>query len=272
MAKTLYRLRTAAQVSYDQAAEALGCAKSRISHLESARTVPHKPDLIVLAQLYGVPDQLPELLELWDAAKAKGWWDVYRVPAWLQKYVGLESDAVRLQCWALELVPGLAQTEEYARDMLVRQQNPPSGVERGVKVHLGRQQNLERGQVLSMVFSEALVWRTAYMGEVGRDQLLHLIRMTHRFNVQLRIVPFSVGAHQCMAGSFTLMEFPPGLLGMVAYRLGASQGDFTDDEPEVAKLAATYLGNLEVSLDQDASVDLIRGVLETAGHTVPADR
>jgi transcriptional regulator with XRE-family HTH domain len=273
MAKTLYRLRVAAGVSLDQAAEALGCAKSRVGHLESARTVPHKPDLIVLSDLYGVPDQLDALLGLWDAAKAKGWWDDYRLPRWLQIYVGLESDAVRLRCWALELVPGLAQTEGYARDVLVAQQSPPSGVERGVQLRMERQRNLERGQVLSMVFSEALIHRTVHMGEAGCEQLTHLIRMSNRYNVQLRIVPFSAGTHRCMAGSFTLMEFPPDMgLGMVAHRQGALHGDFADDPDEVGKLVTTFDGNLAVALDQDASVALIKDVMEAAGQRVPADR
>lgn len=266
LAKTLQQLRLAAGLGIDQVASVLGCSRSRVSHLESGRNVPHKTDVLVLAPLYGVPERTEELVALWEAANAKGWWDAYRLPRWMQTLVGLENDSVRIRCWALELVPGLAQTEDYARDLLVRQQNPPEGVERGVKLRMERQKNLERGQVFTMVFSEALVHRTAHMNAIGRAQLNHLVKMADRYNVQIRVVPFSAGAHWSMAGSFTLMEFPPDVqLGTVAYRQGADQSDLTDDAVDVAKLEVAFAANLDAALGQDATVDLIKGVLQARG-------
>ena len=247
LAKTLHQLRLAAGLGIDQVSSVLGCSRSRVGHLESGRNVPHKTDVLVLAPLYGVPERTEELVALWEAANAKGWWDAYRLPRWMQTLLGLESDAIRIRCWALELVPGLAQTADYARDLLVRQQNPPEGVERGVELRMERQKNLERGQALTMVFSEALVHRTAHMGDIGRGQLNHLVKTANRYNVQVRAIPFDAGAHWSMAGSFTLMEFPPDVqLGTVAYRQGALQSDLTDEAGDVAKLEATFAANAPI--------------------------
>lgn len=264
LATTLAQLREAAGLDTSQVAERLGCSRARVGHLENGRNTPHKTDIIVMAKMYGVPEREPELIELWEAATAKGWWDAYRLPRETQKLIGLENDATRIRCWALELVPGLGQTEDYARHLMVARHNSPEGIESRVRIQMERQRNLDRGQALSMVFSEALVWRTANMGDVGRGQLQHLIKLADRFNVQVRVVPFTVGAHWSMAGGFTLMDYPPDLLPTLAYRVGAYQSDLTDHPDVVARLESMYAANLESALDQTATVSLIEGVLQTA--------
>jgi len=265
LATTLAQLRTSAGVDVGLVAARLGCSRARVNHLETGRNLPHKTDIIVLAEMYGVPDREDELIALWEAASAKGWWDSFRLPRETQKLIGLENDAIRIRCWTLEVVPGLGQTEDYARHLLVARHHPPEGAERGVRVRMERQRNLDRGQILTMVFSEAMLHRTAAMGDVGRGQLIHLIKMADRVNVQLRVVPFNMGAHWGMSGGFTLMDFPPDLLPTVAYRQGAAQSDLTDDTSSVALLEAMYAMNLESSLDQPSTVELIEGVLQGMG-------
>jgi len=220
--------------------------------------LPSYPDLDSLLRRYGRSDQLDVLDEIRVAAEERGWWSTYRLPPWLQAYVGLETDACAVRCFALELVPGLLQTPEYARDTLERWGSSAAEVERGVRVRVERQRRLGIELELTVVMSEALLWRTFHMGPVGVGQLEYMASVgSRRRGVELYVLPFAAGGHRSMSGSFTLMDFPGGEWGPVAYQEYAVGGHLVDEDGAVAKLDGLLAGLRGQALEAVASASLI---------------
>lgn len=260
LAHALRQLRLAVKCSVMDAAHALRCSRPKIQHLESGRNLPSYPDLESLLRRYDRVDLLDELDELRVAAEERGWWTTYRLPPWLQAYVGLETDAVAVRCFALELVPGLVQTPDYARDTLMRWGAKNGDLDRGVRVRMERQRRLDVDLALSVVMSEALLWRTFHMGEVGAGQLSHMAGVASRKGdggVTLYVLPFAAGGHRSMSGSFTLMDFPAGALPTVAYQEYAVGGHLVDEPDSVLKLTGLFDDLRRQALDSEASLALI---------------
>lgn len=259
LAMELTELRKAAGLIAPVAADALGCAASRISHLERGRSLPTKADLDVLLRLYGASDKFAVLEEIRVAATERGWWSTYRLPSWLAAYISLESESVRLRRWILELVPGMLQTEPYARQGFVRHGVGATESERNVAARMERAARLARGELqMSVVMSEALLHRTAAMNGVGGGQLRHLRQAAELPNVSLRVLPFSVGGHLSMSTSFTILDFPDDVIGPVGYQEAGGASTLVDDQRVVQLL----VGNYEALSDQALGEDETRGWID----------
>lgn len=263
LARALAELRRSAGVTAERAAQELRCSRGKVGHLESGRNVPSWPEVLALTTLYGATDRVDDILTMWEAASMKGWWTSYHLPRPVQTYLGLESDATSVRMWELELVPGLMQTEDYVRALFAFHDTPRAEVERTVEGRLQRQNNRPPGQKLVVLCSEALVHRTVNMGDVGVRQLQRIVDIVGKPDTELRVVPFVAGLHQCLAGSFTLLDFPDGTLKPVAYRHGASACSLTDTEDDVRHLELLFDLNLTQSLDTASSIKLVNNVLRT---------
>lgn len=265
LARELSSLRDASGVSHSETEQALGCSRSKVVHLHTGRNLPTRPDLEVLLRLYGALDRFDVLEEIRVAARAPGWWSTYKLPPWMNAYVGLESDAVRVRCFALELVPGLVQVEGYARDTLTRQGNTSQGVERGVQVRVERQSRIGEGLSVDVVVSEAVLCRTVHMTS-GAEQLDRLASAGRSGPVDVRVLPFSVGGHRSMSGSFTLLDFPPESVDQVAYREGALHGELTDDAQAVQELDDAFASLRDQALDRYSSSVMIAELVSRNDH------
>lgn len=262
LGRQLRELREGAGLRMEDAATALDCARSRISHIETGRYGVRKPDLEVLLRLYGALDRLAVLEELRQQGTQRGWWSTYRLPDWLAGYVGFEADATQLRSLELELVPGLLQTEAYARAVHVagHHMTPIAEIERRVAARMQRQARLTAAVplVLSVVVSEAALQRTLAMAKgVGTEQLNHLVTSARLRNVTLQILPFSVGVHRSMSGSFTLLSFAPGVSPDIAYQEYAVGGHLVDDQDVVGLLSSLHDELRDQALDADESLTLI---------------
>jgi DNA-binding XRE family transcriptional regulator len=258
LAGALEVLRKRAGKTQGDAASVIDCARSRIAQFESARVVPRMLDLRELVHYYGGADQLETLEELRRQAHERGWWAVYKLPTWLQSYISLENDATTIQCFALELVPGLLQTEPYARETYQRHQTPAHDLDRFVSARMERRRRVGVDQTLSVVMSEALLHRTSCIADVGAEQLAHLHAMAIGVvGVTIRVLPFAAGWHASMDGSFTLLTFPDGLADPVAYQLHSAGGQLVDDQVVVSALDVLYSELAGQALDEQASAELI---------------
>lgn len=240
----LKRLREAARVTRPDAAAALGCSPARIGHIESGRNVLSKAELIVLLRdHYGAGAVLPALEELRAEASKRGWWSTYGLPEWLAGYVGLEYDASSVRTLELELIPGLLQTEAYAR--MLHQYSirlEPKDVDRRVAARMQRQERLTGASPLQLtaVVSESALVRCARHPSVAAGQLAQLAQRALWPNVELRVLPFEVGLHAGMTGAFSLLSFPDRALADAAHQEYAVGGHIVDDEMVVSQLDSLF--------------------------------
>ncbi|MGH3932289.1 MAG: DUF5753 domain-containing protein, partial [Pseudonocardiaceae bacterium] len=155
-------------------------------------------------------------------------------------------------------VPGLLQTGEYARAVISRNVNvPPDEVDDRVAARLARQSLFSRDQPARFTFYlHESVLRTPVGGRaVMAEQLDHLLRMSGRRYLALRVVPTSLGAHAAMTGAFRLMEFAE--FKPVAYLESETSCLFLE-KPEEIRAYQRILGALaDTALSEGQSRNLI---------------
>src|SRR6202790_1440664 len=203
----LHKLRESRGITAEHAAEAIRGSHSKISRMEHGRVGFKERDVGDLLTLYGVTDseERAALLNLAREANTPGWWHAYSdiLPTWLEAYVGLEAAASVLRTYEVQLVPGLLQTEQYAR-ALIRQGSATTEEEiaRRGELKVSRQEILRRPDApqLWAVVDEGALRRPAGSTEVVRGQLKHLIEVTDHPAVTLQVLPFQAGAHAAMGG------------------------------------------------------------------------
>ncbi len=262
----LRQLRTDAGETREQTAFVLGCSPTKVTYLESGRNVIGKTELIVLIQHYGegAVEKLEALEELRQEANKRGWWSTARLPEWLANYVGLETEASSVLSFELELIPGLLQTEQYAREIHALRGQPPDDLERRVKARLRRQERLTASDPLqlSALISEAALARCARQPNVAAEQFRQLLNWAQRPNIEIQILPFDAGLHSGMSGAFTVLSFPDGLLPDAGWQEYALGGHIIDDPSDVASLTTLYGELRGQALGCDESLSLLAGFVE----------
>jgi hypothetical protein len=221
----LRRLREVKGVSRVDAGWAIRGSDSKISRIELGRVGFKERDIADLLTLYGVTDadEREALLTLAQEANKPGWWQPYGdlIPNWLQNYLDLEAAATVIRTYEVQYVPGLLQTEEYARAVILLGFGSARGVEidRRVGLRMARKQLLTRADPpqLWAVMDEAVLRRPIGGTNVMRAQIEALIEASSLPNVQLQVVPFRAGGHAAAGGAFSVLRFPDPDLPDVVY-------------------------------------------------------
>jgi transcriptional regulator with XRE-family HTH domain len=221
----LRRLREARGISTDAAAHPIRASHSKISRMELGRVGFKERDVEDLLTLYGVTDlsERSALLALARRANTPGWWQHYNdlLPAWFEPYIGLEEAASLIRTYEVQFVPGLLQTEDYARAVirLAHFDTPEEDIERRVRLRMTRQRRLTAPDAPTVwaVVDEGALRRPVGGAEVIRGQVDRLIELTELPNVTLQIVPFDTGGHAAAGGPFTLLRFSEPTLSDVVY-------------------------------------------------------
>jgi transcriptional regulator with XRE-family HTH domain len=265
----LLRLREAAGISRAAAAETLGCSPAKIGHIEAGRYAPSKTDLLVLLRdHYKVDDSTLTALEnLRAEASQRGWWSTYGLPETLAGYIGLESDANSVCMFELELIPGLFQTEAYARVLYeLVGRLPAKEINRRVAARMQRQHRLTNGELqLTAVISQGVLERCAQHDTVGAQQLQQLAERADWPNAELLVLPFSRGLHVGMPGPFSLLSFPDDLLAPVAYYEYVVGSHIIDDPAVVSQLANLFNELRSQALDANESLTMIAQLAKHSG-------
>jgi transcriptional regulator with XRE-family HTH domain len=216
LAAELRHHREQSGLTIEEVAERLEWSNAKISRIENARVSVLPRDVKFLLGVYGVGDgdERDALLSLSRASRQRGWWRQFGdvIPDWFEVYVGLEGEASTLRNYECEFVPGLLQTENYARAVhrATIAAAADGGVDRQVALRMARQERLRttEGPRLWVVMNEAVIRRVVGGRAVMRAQLAHLAGACGRPNVTLQVLPFSAGAHPSMNGAFIIMDFP----------------------------------------------------------------
>jgi transcriptional regulator with XRE-family HTH domain len=236
----LHKLRESRGISAEQAADAIRGSHSKISRMEHGRVGFKERDVSDLLTLYGVTDgeERAALLNLAREANTPGWWHAYAdiLPTWLEAYVGLEAAASVIRTYEVQFVPGLLQTEEYAR-ALIRLGTAASEEEIGRRTELRvSRQEILRGPnppQLWAVVDEGALRRPVGGKDIVRRQLQHLIVMAEHPAVSVQILPFEAGPHPAMGGPFTILRFAEPDLHDVVYIEQLTSALYLDKRSEV---------------------------------------
>lgn len=215
LAVELHRLREHAGLTGDQAAEELGWSPSKISRIENARSGVSVPDARKLLDLYRVSGtHRDELVALARGASRKGWWEAHSdLPEGLIELIGMEAEATSAWNWEPQVIPGLLQTEAYAREVIGGWQEfakiTPSAIDSRVEARLTRQRRLRGDAPLRLwaVMDESVLWRRFGDNAVMRAQLQHLIDISQSPNVTLKVLSLD-GKQPVGTGAFVYFRFP----------------------------------------------------------------
>lgn len=199
-------------------AKALGWSPAKVSRYELGQGTFPLEEIEKLLDYYGVIEpRRAQLLALAAEANERAWWYDYAdalSPQYME-FIGLEAEAATELEWQVEAVPGLLQTEEYARAIHTAHQQvvlmPPGIFERRIRARMIRQELLTTRNPpieLSVVVDEAVLLRKVGSRDVMARQLRHLAEMTQLPNVELRILPLE-GESSLMADSFVVFGFSP---------------------------------------------------------------
>ena len=260
----LRRLREQAGLTCEDVGHRLECSGTRISRMETGRIGARPGDVRELLEIYGVTGaEADSLVQLARDARRKGWWRAYGrvLPPWFEAYVGLESDAARLHDFQPSVVPGLLQTEDYAR--AVMRGAPDAGcaedIDQQVALRMRRQAILDepRPPQLQVVLSESVLLVQVGGPVVMRAQLLRLADLASRPDLTIQVLPVRAAAQVQPVGPFTVLEFADPVDPTVVYLEHLTGSLFLEDEEEVRRYRAVFDHLRAEALGPGPSADLI---------------
>ena len=194
-----------------EVADALDWSLSKLNRIEKGPVGVSVTDVRALLQHYGVTDseRVNELVEMARASKRPAWWQQYRefYPTQFITFLGLEASSIRIRQYQGLVIPGLLQSADYAQVLVGKSTSDPERISRGTEVRTTRQQLLDdAGVEFFFVLDESVLHRVVGSAEVLRGQLQRLVELGTRPNVTIQVVPYSIGPHKGMKGSFAIFE------------------------------------------------------------------
>ncbi|MFE2674543.1 helix-turn-helix domain-containing protein [Streptomyces hygroscopicus] len=242
LGKRLQDLREKAGLSFEQAGRALDVTHATIRRMEKAEVGLKLPYVEKLLRTYGVtdPEEVEAFLSLAREANKAGWWHRFRdvLPEWFNTFVSLEVEANLIRAYEPHYIPGLLQTEDYARAVLRAgmPHAPETEIERNVALRMERQALLTRDNppMLWVVMDETVVRRPIGGAETMRAQISRLIEEAEAPHVRLQIMPFDAGPHPAMYGPFHIFRFPIPELPDIAYTETLVSGSYFDQRDDVS--------------------------------------
>ncbi|MGH3189532.1 MAG: helix-turn-helix domain-containing protein [Streptosporangiaceae bacterium] len=253
-AEELRAHRAQAGMSRDELAAKVSYSPSLIAMIETGRRSPSRR----LGELLDVVFSLPGTF----ARLEKRLRDV-PFPASFRPFVPHEAEARALRSYENALVPGLFQTEAYARAVLsTRPNTSEDGIEELVAARMQRQDVLAREEppLIWSLIDEAALYRQAGTAEIMRRQLGHLAEVSRRPNITIQVVPYTAGPHSGLLGAFVIAELDDA--PQIAYLETAAEGETVEDPSMLARLALIFDTLRSKALPDMASKDLIIKVTE----------
>lgn len=265
LARRLRELRLTAGRSVDEVAKELMCSAAKVSRLETGERGVQQRDIRDLCRFYGVSDaERDYLMKLAQEAAKRGWWqDFGSLDQQVATFVALESAAKEIRFAQGMILPGLLQTAEFTRELLPHLRSPgemnATRVEEAVRLRERRQQRLLNGDVrFTTVVDQAAFARVVGSAGVMWRQLDWLIELCDLPSVSIQVVPFGVGPHPVLEGSFQYLSLgAPGEDEMVFVE-GLLGAFLIDDREQVRRYCEIFhFLSQDVALSVDDSLEWI---------------
>ena len=264
LASELQRRREATGMSREEVARQLEWSASTLFRIETGRNRPQPGNVRILLELYGVTG--PErdgLIQLTREARQPGWWHSFRdvLPNPYEVYIGLEAGATSIRNFEPVVVPGLLQTEDYAREIF--RNGPieldPDEIKRLLEVRVARQKILvgDDRPRLWAVIDEAIIHRVVGGAEVMRSQLRHLADAAQQGKTTIQVVPYRAGAHAGTTGPFVILDFPEATDPTVVYVETLAGDIYLEERSDVSRYTLAFDRLRAAALHPDDSVQLI---------------
>jgi transcriptional regulator with XRE-family HTH domain len=267
---TLLRaLRTEAGLTVEQVAEALLVSASKVSRLETGQRGASQRDIRDLCNLYGLedPGRREHLAMLAREGKQQAWWQAAEWPKEISTFVGLEVAASSIREFESDVVPGLLQTEAYAR-ALARTAVPAmeaEKVERYVRARVARQEILARAEppTFHAVIDEAVLHRQVGAGGVMRDQLDQIVHMAGMPSATVQVLPFAAGMHPATESTFIILEYSPQVISSVVYIETLTGNLYLEREADLSAYSLVFDRLCDMALAPDQTLALLKHLRDT---------
>jgi transcriptional regulator with XRE-family HTH domain len=255
LAGEMRRAREAKGLSRAALGEQLYVSESLVFAWEKGRIVPRPEHLRSLVDVLDFdPGIVVRILEELVSGEVS--------PEWTGKWLSIEARADTLLSFEHSIVPGLAQTEDYARTVLRHDRHSPIDLEERLRSRLERQRILDREDdppMIVFMLSEQALRLPVGGPQVMHDQLRHLIELADRRHVIVQAVPLDTGYHHGFAGAFMVARFDGTEL---AFQDGIVTGHVLEDLAEVSLLSRIWETIRSAALPQPESLNLIAKVAE----------
>ncbi|QWF76984.1 helix-turn-helix domain-containing protein [Amycolatopsis sp. CA-230715] len=217
LGQSLRVLREQANLNVRAAGARINASASKISRIENGKSFASTEDVSGLLAAYGVVgSKRQHLLDLAAESAERGWWQRHELPieARVETLSGLEAAANTLVSFEIAVIPGLAQTEEYTRALMIESGVVPRDmVEQRVRERMDRQEALRQRwspPQMRFILDEFAIHRVIGGREVHCRQLEHLIALSGRRATEVRVVPNAGKAHAGLSGGFLIIQRPEG--------------------------------------------------------------
>jgi transcriptional regulator with XRE-family HTH domain len=261
----LRALRTAKGWTVEQVAERLLVSSSKISRLETGQRGASPRDIRDLCDLYGVGEEERErLADLAKAGKQQPWWQPLSLP--YSTYVGLEADATLIRDFGLGVVPGLLQTPDYARSILMATVPPrsPGDVEKLIEARIARQQRVLGAADpprFQAILEASVLHRIVGNKEIMRGQLRRLLEVSELPNVTVRTVPYEAGALPNAINKFIILSFEFLALPDVVFLEGLTGDLYIDRKEDTDTYIAAFRVLEGLAVTPETTREMITSIL-----------
>jgi transcriptional regulator with XRE-family HTH domain len=249
LSRRLLELRVAGGYTANHVCDMLNWGRGKVGRFEANQWKrPEMSDIRDILRIYEVDDaEREQLEELAIRARARPWWREYP-DIFENEFPGFENDAARIRVFVPLLLPGLLQTKEYAEAFMRIGPKPPAWRRQAMETRARRQEILDRSDgsapLLTAVITEAsLLYRWGTKGD-RLEQVEHLLEISQRPNVDLRIQRFADGPPRGLVSAINIFDFPDGEPGL-AY----TETDIGIQEVENAEHVHSYLQSFERAVD-----------------------
>ncbi len=268
----LRTLREQAGLTLEDVAKELECSVSKVSRLETGQGIPKARDVRDLLDRYGVTDQAhrDRMIRWVRDGQRQGWWHDFSdvlapapedplLPDNLSRFVALEQDASEVRSFENSIVPGLLQTEDYARAVLstLSTRGP---ADRLVELRMRRQERLYTDDdplKIHMLLDEGVLHRPVGGEQVLQGQLKRLLADSRRPNITIQVLPFSVGVHCSVDGSFVVLAFPDSDDNDLVYVEGHLGDIYLEKEQDIDVYERMFDSLVDMCMTAEQSIALI---------------